>query len=136
MDVIELTRQLGAAIQADDRYIAFAEARKANDEDMELNGLIGKLNLIQMNYSNESAKETPDDAKLEEMDSEFRQIYAQIMLNENMKKYEAAKADVDALMNQVVQLLSKCANGEDPETCSVDDEASCTGNCGTCGGCG
>ena len=53
MSVIELTRQLGAAIQADERYKAFDEAKKANDADKELNDLIGKINLIQMNYQQE-----------------------------------------------------------------------------------
>ena len=33
MSVIELTRQLGAAIQADERYKAFDEAKKANDAE-------------------------------------------------------------------------------------------------------
>jgi len=137
MDVIALTRQLGAAIQQDDRYIAFSEARKANEEDTELNALIGKLNLVQMNYKNESAKEAPDDAVLEKLDEEFRQLYAQIMLNDNMKRYEAARAEVDQLLNDVVGLLSQCANGADPETCEIPaNEGGCSGNCGSCGGCG
>ena len=33
MDLIKLTRQLGAAIQQDERYLAFQAARKANEED-------------------------------------------------------------------------------------------------------
>ena len=56
MSVIELTRQLGAAIQADERYKAFDEAKKANDADKELNDLIGKINLVQLNYQQEAAK--------------------------------------------------------------------------------
>ena len=31
MDVIELTRQLGAAIQADERYAKFADAKAATE---------------------------------------------------------------------------------------------------------
>ena len=42
MTVIELTRQLGAAIQQDERYAAYEEARKANEADDALNSLIGK----------------------------------------------------------------------------------------------
>ena len=45
MTVIELTRQLGAAIQQDVRYKAYEEARKANEADNALNELIGKINL-------------------------------------------------------------------------------------------
>ena len=33
MDVIKLTRELGAAIQQDERYLAFAKAKEANEND-------------------------------------------------------------------------------------------------------
>ena len=68
MNVIEMTRQLGEAIQQDEKYIAFTAAKRANDEDMALNALIGKLNLVQMAYQNESGKESPDEQKLSDMD--------------------------------------------------------------------
>lgn len=137
MDVIKLTRELGKAIQADERYLSFMEAKKANEADMELNSMIGKLNLIQMNYQNESQKEEPDNAKLEQMDAEFRDIYGNVMLNANMQKYEEAKQNVDDMMNYLINILSLCVNGEDPDTCEpVSAEGDCTGNCGTCGGCG
>lgn len=137
MDVIEITRELGKAIQLDERYIAFAEAKKANEADTELNALIGKLNLIQMNYQNETEKDEPDSAKLEQMDAEFRDIYGSVMLNPNMQKYEEAKQNVDDMMNYVINILSLCVNGEDPATCEpAPAEGDCTGNCSTCGGCG
>ncbi len=137
MDVITAARELGKAIQLDERYIAFQAAQKANEEDIELNGLIGKLNLIQLSYQNESAKDEPDQKKLEGMDSEFREIYGQIMLNENMRNYEEAKGNVDEMMNYVIQLLTLCVNGDDPATCEPQSqEEGCGGNCASCGGCG
>ncbi len=137
MDVIKLTRELGAAIQQDEKYLAFVAARKANDDDKELNALIGKLNLVQMNYKNESEKDTPDNAKLESLDEEFRKLYGEIMLNGNMRKFEEAKQNVDDMMNYLIQILSLCVNGEDPATCEPqNEEGGCTGSCGTCGGCG
>ena len=137
MDVIEITRQLGEAIQQDDRYIAFMEAKRANEEDMELNAMIGKLNLVQMAYQNESYKDEPDEKKLEEMDKEFRQLYGDIMLNENMKRYEERKQTVDDMMNYLIGILSQCVNGADPATCEpAPAEGECTGSCSTCGGCG
>ena len=76
MSVIELTRQLGAAIQADERYKAFDEAKKANDADKELNDLIGKINLIQLNYQQEAGKgEAADPAKMEAYAKEFEEAY-------------------------------------------------------------
>ena len=135
--VEELVRQLGAAIQADERYLAYAAARQANDEDVELNGLIGKLNLLQLSYQNESGKETPDDDKLEKWDAEFRELYGQIMLNEHMRVYEEKKQNVDDMMNYLIQILTLCVNGEDPAVCEPKPETGgCTGSCSTCGGCG
>jgi cell fate (sporulation/competence/biofilm development) regulator YlbF (YheA/YmcA/DUF963 family) len=137
MNVIELTRQLGEAIQQDEKYIAFMEAKQANEEDMDLNAMIGKLNLVQMSYQNESGKDAPDEKKLEEMDNEFRQLYGDIMLNENMKRYEAKKQELDDMMNYLIGILSQCVNGADPATCEpVSESGDCTGSCSTCGGCG
>lgn len=137
MNVIELTRQLGEAIQQDEKYIAYMEAKQANEEDMDLNAMIGKLNLVQMSYQNESGKDSPDEKKLEEMDNEFRQLYGDIMLNENMKRYEAKKQELDDMMNYLIGILSQCVNGADPATCEpVSESGDCTGSCSTCGGCG
>ena len=137
MDVIEITRQLGEVIQQDDKYIAFMEAKKANEEDMALNALIGKLNLVQMAYQNESGKEAPDEQKLSDMDKEFQSLYGEIMLNENMKRYEEKKQELDDMMNYLIGILSQCVNGADPATCEpVSADGECTGSCSTCGGCG
>ena len=46
MTVIELTRQLGAALQEDARYKEYEAARKANESDDALNELIGKIKHI------------------------------------------------------------------------------------------
>ncbi|MCD7775483.1 MAG: YlbF family regulator [Clostridiales bacterium] len=136
MDVIEMTRKLGEAIQADDRYIKLMEAKKANDADFELNALIGKLNLIQMSYQHAQESGETDENKLNEYDKEFRDVYGEVMLNPHMKVYEEARQDVDDLMNYIVQILSLCVNGEDPATCSPQTDEGCTGSCSTCGGCG
>ena len=56
MDVIEITRQLGKAIQADERYIDYVNAKSRNDEDKELQELIGEFNLIRQNVAFESGK--------------------------------------------------------------------------------
>ena len=137
MNVIEMTRQLGEAIQQDEKYIAFTAAKRANDEDMALNALIGKLNLVQMAYQNESGKESPDEQKLSDMHKEFQSLYGEIMLNENMKNYEARKQELDDMMNYLIGILSQCVNGADPATCEpVSENGDCTGSCSTCGGCG
>jgi cell fate (sporulation/competence/biofilm development) regulator YlbF (YheA/YmcA/DUF963 family) len=134
MDIIEITRQLGAAIQEDERYLAFHEARKVNEADSELNDLINKIQLIHMSYQHEAAKDDADEDKLQAYDTEFSEVYKTVMANENMQKYEAARKEVDEMMNNITAILSLCVQGEDPKTCEPQ-EHNCSGDCNSCGGC-
>ena len=136
MSVIELTRQLGAAIQKDERYLAFAAAKEANEKDEALNALMGEIQMIQMNYQMEASKEEPDSAKMQEFEAEFNAKYEAFMANENMQKYDEARAQVDAMMNYIMQILGLCVNGADPATCEPEQhEHSCDGSCSSCSGC-
>ena len=136
MSVIELTRQLGAAIQKDERYLAFAAAKEANEKDEALNALMGEIQMIQMNYQMEASKETPDSAKMQEFEAEFNAKYEAFMANENMQKYDEARAQVDAMMNYIMQILGLCVNGADPATCEPEQhDHSCDGSCSSCSGC-
>lgn len=135
MDIIELTRQLGAAIQKEEAYINFHKAKETNDSDDELNALIDKIQLIHMSYQHEASKDDANEDKLAAYDKEFTEVYQQVMANSNMKAFEQAKAELDAMMKQITGILTLCANGEDPATCEY--QPSCSGNCSSCsGGCG
>lgn len=133
MDVIKLTRELGAAIQKDERYLKFDEIRQANEKDQELLDLMGQIQLIQMNYQRESTQEKPDTAKLTAYETEFNEAYGKFMENEKMQAYEAARAEIDSMMNYIMQLLGLCVNGADPATCEPE-EHNCDGSCHDCGG--
>ena len=136
MSVIELTRQLGAAIQKDERYLAFAAAKEANEKDEALNALMGEIQMIQMNYQVEASKETPDSTKMQEFEAEFNAKYEAFMANENMQKYDEARAEVDSMMNYIMQILGLCVNGADPATCEPEQhDHSCDGSCSSCSGC-
>ncbi len=135
MDLIAKTRELGALLQQDERYLKLMEAQKANEADTALNELISKIQLLQMSFQHEASKEDRDEAKLQEYDKEFGEIYAQIMDNENMKAYEAARQEVDELMTYLTGILGLCLQGADPATCEPEHEHECGGECSTCGGC-
>lgn len=135
MDVIQQARELGKAIQQDERYLDYLEAKRANDQDADLQELIGKLNLTQLSYQAESEKEEPDSEKMKEYDAQFQEIYSKIMSNPNMMSYEVSRQQIDDLMNYIMKLLSLVVNGADPET-AEPDAVDCTGSCSTCGGCG
>jgi cell fate (sporulation/competence/biofilm development) regulator YlbF (YheA/YmcA/DUF963 family) len=135
MDVIAKARELGAALQQDERYTKLMEAQKANEEDAALNELISKIQLLQMSFQHEASKEDRDEAKLQEYDTEFGQVYAQIMANENMRAYEEARAEIDKLMTYLTGILGMCLQGADPATCEPAQEHECGGECSSCGGC-
>lgn len=134
MDIIELTRELGKAIQADPKFVEMQLARQASDEDQELQDAIGAFNLKRMAISNEAAKPDRNDETMQRLNKEFREVYAKIMANEHMARYNAAKTEFDAMFQRVTGILSLCAEGDDPETCDYD-AASCGGDCSSCGGC-
>jgi len=133
MTVIESVRELGKAIQKDERFIRYAKAKLANDTDTVLQAAIGKFNIARMNLENESAKEDRDEVMVKKLNDELREIYGEIMSNPVMVEFNTAKVGVDQMMTEVNVIISKCLDGEDPETCTTD--SGCTGSCSTCGGC-
>ncbi len=134
MNAIELSRQLGAAIQADERYAAYVAAKEKNDADEKLQQQIGEFNLIRMSLERELSAEEKSDDRIKEYNEKLRTLYGEIMSCESMIRFNEAKTAMDELVNDVNAIITMCVNGADPETC--DPHASgCSGSCSTCGGC-
>lgn len=136
MDAIEAARKLGVAIQSDERFVKFEEARKANDEDKELQTFIGDFNITRMELDKvlQEGEGNPEEDKVKELNEKLRDMYSKIMTNPAMTAYNEAKMGMDELVNQVNAIISASLQGEDP--LSVDPEAhNCSGSCSTCGGC-
>ena len=132
MDVIEITRQLGQAIQQDPVYIRYALCKEQNDQDSELQNLIGEFNLNRIALNNELSKEDKDEAKVQEYNKKLRDSYNLVMQNQNMIAFNEAKVQMDQLINRVNGIIALCVEGQDPETC---EPSACSGSCATCGGC-
>ena len=115
MDVIELARELGKAIQQDERFLAMQIARQNSDNDDELQQLIGEFNLKRMAINNEAAKDDRDEAKLQQLNSELREAYAKVMQNKNMNAYNEAKELMDNMLKRINAIISISAEGGDPE---------------------
>ena len=110
MDAIKAARELGKAIQADERYVRYNEAMKANDADMELQELIGEFNLARQNVALEmsKSKEEQNKEKLDTQNKEMQRLYTLVMQNEHMADFTMAKADMDKLYTRSTA-LSHCA---------------------------
>lgn len=132
MDVIEQVRILGKAIQQDERFIRYAKARLENDNNAELQDCIGQFNIIRMELDREIERDEKNEEKVKELNEKLRSVYGKIMTNPAMTEYNTAKAEVDIMVNEINTIISKCIDGEDPETC---DASSCTGSCASCSGC-
>lgn len=133
-NLIEMAKEMGEAIQMDQRFIRTQMAQAAADEDEALQGLIGEFNLKRLAVNNEYSKEDKDDAKIRELDMELREIYSRLMENENMKAYQTAKAELDEVLNRINRILTLSAQGEDPQKADVE-LSGCSGNCSSCAGC-
>ena len=134
MDIINLTRELGKAIQQDQRYLNMQVAKQNSENDEKLNNLIGEFNLKRISINNEAQKPEQDKEKMQKLNMELRNAYAQIMKNPNMTAYNEAKEALDALLKRVNAIIVQSAEGDDPETTDYV-EHSCAGDCSSCGGC-
>lgn len=134
MDVITAARELGKAIQSDERYIAYVAAREANDKDSELQKQIGEFNLIRQNLHAEMTKPEleKDDEKIAELNKAMQSTYTAVMGNVNMAQFTIMKNAMDKLLGEVNGIIGLCCDGEDPDTCEYHE---CGGSCESCGGC-
>ncbi len=132
MDIIELTRALGAAIQETEEYKRFMAAKEANDNNEALQKQIGDFNLLKMQLDAEHEKEAKDEDKILELNEQIVALYNEIVSGEAMREYNTAYEAYRTLTDKISNIILMCENGEDPATC---EPSSCTGNCSSCGGC-
>ena len=69
MDVVDLARELGKALQADERYERYRTATVENDKDQVLQDLIGKFNTLRVDINREISKSEKDQEKIARLDS-------------------------------------------------------------------
>lgn len=134
LDIIELSREIGRKLQEDERYLNLKIAQQNSDEDEKLQELIGEFNLKRMSINNETTKEEKDNKKIDELNTQIRDLYESIMKNENMSAYNIAKNEFDQMIKRVNGIIMNSAAGEDPNTTDLE-ESSCNGNCSGCSGC-
>ncbi|HIW74000.1 MAG TPA: YlbF family regulator [Firmicutes bacterium] len=130
--IIEMARAIGRALQNDDRFVRTQLAQNAADEDPELQDLIGQFNLKRIALNQENTREEKDGEKIRKLDEEIREVYARLMANEHMQAYQAAKQELDQLVNGVATIVTLSAQGQNPDDLQ---ESGCGGDCSGCAGC-
>ena len=136
MDVlVEMAIDLACQLQEDARCKAIFEAQKAADADEGLQKLIGEFNLKRIAINTEESKEDGEQSveRLRQLNTELRALYADIMANEHMIAYNDAKTTLDGLVRKIQTAINLAVQGQDPHMAA--QEISCSGDCGSCGGC-
>lgn len=134
MTVLDAVRNLGEAIQKDERFLRYAKAKLKNDQNIELQDLIGRFNVVRMNLDEVMTAEERDEKKVQELNEELRKVYTEIMSKDSMTEYNASKVELDSMLNDINSVIMQCVDGADPKT--VEPEVhSCSGSCESCGGC-
>lgn len=136
MNVIEAARALGKALQEDPRYIAYAAAKLANDNDEELQKNIREFNAKRMDLNTEMGREEKDTDKITAINNELNALYTSVVTNPKMMAFEEAKSKMDEILESINFIVTSAANGDDPMTCPETMPHGCSGDCcSTCGGC-
>ncbi len=135
MDIlVQMAIDLACQLQEDARCKAVLAAQQAADADEGLQQLIGDFNLKRIAINNEETKEEGRDAdKLRQLNQEIRDIYTAVMANEHMLAYNEAKTALDQLVGKIQTAINLAVQGQDPNLAA--QEISCSGDCGSCGGC-
>ncbi len=136
MDIILELRKLAVELQKDDKVVYFEQARKMNDMDKELQGLIEKFNMTRLNLNTEVQKgpDSKDADKIAQFNAELNECYKEIMENDSMVAYNEAKAEVDQLNQLIMSIFDAALTGGDPMTADVPE--ACGSGCSSCSGCG
>ena len=134
MTVLDAVRNLGEAIQSDERFLRYAKAKLNNDKNEKLQEFIGEFNVVRMNLDEVMSAEDRDEKKVQELNEKLRDVYMKIMSDSGMTEYNEAKTQLDTMLNDINSVIMQCVDGADPKT--VEPEVhSCSGSCESCGGC-
>lgn len=131
--IIDMARGMARAIQMDERYLAFEKAREASEADTALQEAIGQYNIARMNLNEEVSKSEQNGEKVAQYNDEMRRAYDQVVASESMKSYEAAQADINALLTYINAIVSTAVNGGNPD--EVSEPTGCADGCDSCNGC-
>ena len=127
MEIMELAKQLGQAIKADERVAKMNEAQEAYNKDEEIQKLMLEFNTQQIALAEEYKRETIDQKIIEAIEARLDAIVAEVTASETFVKINEAQEAVQALMTEVNAEIEFQITGQRP--CSHDC-SSCGSDCG------
>ena len=126
MTAFELAAQLGKALKEDEKLVRLANAKKAYEEDKELQKYMIEYEVQQKALQVEITREERDTLFIDVIQKRIDELYKLIMEHPVFAELNEAQAEVNVLMNEVNATITYHITGEKP--------SSCTHDCSTCGG--
>ncbi len=125
MEIFELAKLLGEAIAQDKRYLEFEEAKKAYENDAELQNALREYEVQQQALQSEMIKDEKDSLTIDAVNERINQLYDFIVSNNSFVRLNQLQYEINELMNEVNNRITCAITGEDPAS-------ACTHNCATC----
>ena len=122
MDVMEAVRQLGVSIQADERYKKFMELSDIAKGNEDVTKATEELQATAEKFEAEMAKEDKDEQLLTDIQAEYTAKYRNLFNMSPMKEMMDAREELDAMMNDIMQIIYLTMNGNDPLTAEPSPE--------------
>ena len=126
MEIFELAAELGKALKNDERLVKLDAAKKAYQEDKELQKMMVEYEVQQKALQGELTKPERDTLFIDIIQKRIDELYKLIMEHPVFVRLNEVQAEVNELMNAVNNTITFNITGELP--------TSCTGSCSTCGG--
>ena len=125
MGIFELAKQLGEEIKKERRMIEFEEAKKAYENDEELQNALKEYEVQQQALQSEMIKDDKDGFTIDAINERINTLYDTVVTNPSFLRLNQLQVEVNELMNEVNNTITCAITGEDPKT-------ACTHNCSTC----
>ena len=126
MDIFELAAELGKALKADEKLVRLEAAKKAYENESELQKMLVEYEVQQRALQGEMVRDERDTLFIDTIQKRIDSLYHGIMEHPVFAELNEAQAEVNELMNAVNNTITFEITGELP--------SSCTHNCSTCGG--
>ena len=125
MEIFELAAALGDALKEDQKLVRLNLAKKAYEENGELQKKLVEYEVQQKALQVEISRDDRDTLLMDTIQKRIDVLYREIMEHPVFMELNEAQSDVNELMNAVNNTITYHITGEKP---------SCTHNCSTCGG--
>ena len=126
MDIFEIAAELGKALKNDEKLVRLEAAKKAYENEPELQRMMVEYEVQQRALQGEMVKEERDTLFIDTIQKRIDTLYHGIMEHPVFVELNEAQSDVNELMNAVNNTITFNITGEMP--------SSCTHDCSTCGG--